>query len=118
MTDAGLVVSWQMTADDWQNIARVQKRAGVEEMVKFARGAKSRDPIRFATFYLKAGWLGLPPKSTKPAPQPKHLRVLPDWCQDPDCDEKTRLRQREDDNGLRSVYPCPECHPDRKESAA
>jgi hypothetical protein len=118
MTDAGLVVSWQMSADDWQSIARVQRRTGVEEMVRFARGAKSRTSIRFATFYLRAGWLGLPPKSTKPAPQTKHLRALPDWCQDPDCDEKTRLRQREDDNGLRSVYPCPQCHPSRKDTAA
>lgn len=118
MTDAGLDVSWQMTADDWQSIARVLQRAGVERMVKFARGAKSRDPIRFATFYLRAGWLGLAPKSTKPAPQPTHLRPLPDWCQDPDCDELTRLRQVEDANGLRSLRPCPECHPNRKESAA
>jgi hypothetical protein len=118
MTDAGLDVSWQMTADDWQNIARVQQRAGVERMVKFALGAKSREPIRFAKFYLRAGWLGLAPKSTKPAPQPKHLRVLPDWCQDPDCDELTRLRQVEDANGLRSVHPCPECHPTRKDSVA
>ena len=118
MTDAGLDVSWQMTADDWQSIARVLQRAGVERMVKFARGAKSREPIRFATFYLRAGWAGLAPTSTKPAPQPKHLRVLPDWCQHPDCDEKTRLRQVEDANGLRSLRPCPECHPNRKESAA
>lgn len=118
MTDAGLVVSWQMTAEDWQNVARVQRRAGVEQMVKFALGAKSREPIRFAKFYLRAGWLGLPPQSTKPAPQPKHLRPLPDWCRDPDCDEITRLRQHEDDNGLRSLYPCPACHPNRKDSAA
>lgn len=118
MTDAGLTVSWQMSADDWQSVARVQQRAGVAEMVKFARGTKSREPIRFATFYLRAGWLGLPPTSTKPSTEPKHLRLLPDWCKDPDCDEKTRYRQREDDNGLRSLYPCPDCHPDRKESAA
>jgi hypothetical protein len=118
MTDAGLVISWQMSAEDWQSVARVQQRAGVEQMVKFALGAKSRAPIRFATFYLRAGWLGLPPKSTKPAPQPKHLRVLPDWCKDPDCDEITRMRQVEDSNGLRSLRPCPECHPNRKDSAA
>ncbi|MEU5572712.1 hypothetical protein [Streptomyces coeruleorubidus] len=118
MTDAGLVVSWQMTADDWQCVARIQQRAGVDQMVKFALGAKSRSPIRFAKFYLRAGWLGLPPKSTKPAPQPKHLRVLPDWCKDPDCDEITRMRQVEDANGLRSLRPCPECHPNRKDSAA
>ncbi|MGW2048634.1 hypothetical protein ACWCPF_26135 [Streptomyces sp. NPDC001858] len=119
MTDAGLDVSWQMSADDWQSVARVLQRAGVERMVKFALGAKSRTPIRFATFYLRAGWAGLPPSSTKPAPQPKHLRALPDWCEEPDCDEKTRLREHEDDSGLRSLYPCPECHPkSRKDTAA
>ncbi|MFJ8929300.1 hypothetical protein ACIRLA_22245 [Streptomyces sp. NPDC102364] len=118
MTDAGLDVSWQMSADDWQSVARVLQRAGVERMVKFARGAKSKTPIRFATFYLRAGWAGLAPSSTKPAPQPKHLRALPDWCGHPDCDEITRLRQHEDDNGLRSVRPCPECHPNRKDNAA
>ncbi|NYV73119.1 hypothetical protein [Streptomyces sp. UH6] len=117
MTDAGLVVSWSMTAEDWQSIARVQRRAGVDQMVKFARGAKSRTPIRFATFYLRAGWTGLPPMSTAPA-QPKHLRVLPDWCEDPDCDEITRMRQVEDDNDLRALIPCPACHPSRKDTAA
>jgi hypothetical protein len=119
MTDAGLDVSWQMSADDWQAIARVLQRAGVERMVKFALGAKSRTPIRFATFYLRAGWAGLAPSSTKPPAQPKQLHALPNWCEDPDCDEKTRFRQREDDNGLRSLYPCPDCHPkSRKDTAA
>ena len=120
MTDAGLDVSWQMSADDWQSVARVLQRAGVERMVKFALGAKSRTPIRFATFYLKAGWLGLAPKSTKPrASQRSDPRAdWPAWCKDPDCDEVDRMRQIENANGLRSVRPCPECHPSRKDSAA
>lgn len=118
MTDAGMSVSWQMSADDWQAVARVLERAGVEQMVAFARNTKSREPIRFATFYLKAGWLGLPPMSTKPRANPQQLRSVPAWCEDLDCDEKTRMRQSEDAKGLRSLRPCPECHPSRKESAA
>lgn len=119
MTDAGLVVSWQMTADDWQSIARVLERAGVEAMVNFALGAKSRDRISYARFYLK-GWLGLPPKSTKPrASKRSDPRAdWPAWCKDPDCDEVDRMRQTEDANGLRSLRPCPDCHPSHKDSAA
>jgi hypothetical protein len=117
MTDAGLVVSWQMTADDWQSVARVLERAGVEAMVNFALGVKARDRISYARFYLK-GWQGLPPKSTKPRPSSDPSAAKPPYCGDPDCDEITRFRQREDGNGLRSVYPCPQCHPSRKESAA
>lgn len=117
MTDAGLVVSWQMQAEDWQSIARVLERAGIEAMVDFALGARSRDRISYARFYLK-GWLGLPPKSTKPRDSPASAAARPPYCGDPDCDEITRMRQREDDNGLRSLYPCPDCHPSRKDSAA
>lgn len=120
MTDAGLDVSWQMTADDWQSIARIVQRAGVERMVKFALGAKPRTPVRFATFYLKAGWLGLAPKSTKPRPSQRDdpRADWPTWCKDPECDEVDRTRQTENANGLRSVRPCPECHPSRKDKAA
>lgn len=119
MTDAGLDVSWQMTADDWQAIARVLHRAGVERMVTFARGAKSRGPVRFATFYLRAGWSGLAPSSTRPRPQPGDPRAhWPEWCKHPDCDEITRTRETEDDRGIRSLHHCTECHPDSKGQAA
>lgn len=112
MTDAGLDVSWQMNADDWQSVARVLERAGVERMVKFALETKARTPIRFATFYLKAGWLGLAPKSTRPRPAARDARAAwPGWCKHPDCDEITRTRETEDDRGLRAVHPCPDCHP-------
>lgn len=116
MTDAGLVVSWQMQTDDWKDIARVVQRAGVEAMVTHARGVKSREPIRFARFYLRAGWLGLPPKSTKPHPAAPTEK--PPWCEDPDCDEITRYRDHERPDGLRVSVPCPHCHPNRKGTAA
>ena len=115
MTDAGIVVSWQMTADDWQAVARVLERAGTKAMVTFARDTKAdtRKPIRYATFFLR-GWTGLPPATTaRDSPQP----AIP-WCKDPDCDEITRTREIEDARGLRTAAPCPRCHPSRKEPAA
>lgn len=118
MTDAGFnALSWQMQPDDTQAIARVLKRAGIEAMVTSARNAKSREPIRFARFFLKAGWLGLPPKSTKPRIDPAAAK--PPYCGDPDCDEDSRTREIEDANGLRTLTPCKQCHPAmRKEPAA
>jgi hypothetical protein len=122
MTEAGITVTWQMSADDWQSTARVLERAGVEAMVTFAVDTKttSRKPIRYATFFLRGGWLGLPPKSTRPRPAPNRdpRANWPDWCKDPDCDEVTRRRRIEDDDGIRTLIRCPHCHPDRKESAA
>lgn len=44
--------------------------------------------------------------------QPSAGRVLPPWCRDPDCSEIDRQREREDKNGFRINYPCPNCHPD------
>lgn len=120
MTDADLTVSWAMQAEEYQQTAQVLRRAGAKAMVDFALDTKasSKKRIRYATFFLRGGWKGLPPKSTKPRPSSESSTAKPPYCGDPDCDEITRLRQREDGNGLRSVYPCPECHPSRKDSAA
>ncbi|GGJ87189.1 hypothetical protein GCM10011583_18420 [Streptomyces camponoticapitis] len=114
MTEAGIYVSWQMTADDWQAVARILDRAGVEQMVKFAAGTKAREPIRFAKFFLKAGWVGLPPRSTRPQP----AADKPPHCGHPDCDPITRTRETEDARGIRSLNRCPECHPNTKGRAA
>jgi hypothetical protein len=118
MTDAGITVSWSMQARDMIAIADILERAGLEAMVDFARDTKAtaRQPIRYATFFLRGGWGGLPPKST--APPPKRTAEKPPWCGDPDCDEITRTRDVEDDRGLRSSAPCPNCHPNRKAPAA
>jgi hypothetical protein len=121
MTDAEITVSWMASADDYQKIARVLQRAGVEAMVEFAVNTKAtaRKPISYATFFLR-GWLGLPPKSTKPRPKadPNLRADWPPHCGDDDCDERTRLRDVEVGNGLWASKPCPQCHPSRKESAA
>ncbi|WP_405944706.1 hypothetical protein [Streptomyces sp. NBC_00932] len=120
MTEAGITVSWSMKAADWLDIAAVVQRAGVPAMVAFARDAKAaaRQKPRYATFFLKGGWRGLPPASSVPTPRTSSAADRPDWCEDPDCDEKSRMRQSEDSNGLRSLRPCQQCHPNRKETAA
>lgn len=120
LTDAGITVSWAMQAEEYQQTAQVLRRAGVEAMVTFALDTKasSRKSIRYATFFLRGGWKGLPPKSTKRRLSSDPAAVKPPYCGDPDCDEITRLRQHEDDNGLRSLYPCPACHPNRKKDSA
>lgn len=121
MTDEGLTVSWAMQAEEYQQTAQVMRRAGVKAMVDFALDTKadSKKRIRYATFFLRGGWKGLPPKSTKPRPAPRQRVEKPPFCGDPDCDEVTRMRQHEDDNGLRSLYPCPSCHPKtRKDKVA
>jgi hypothetical protein len=121
MTDAGITVSWQMQADDYKSIARVMQRAGVDAMVEFAVNTKATagKPISYATFFLR-GWLGLPPKSDRPRASPKSNSRAdwPAWCKDPDCDERTRLRDIEVGNGLWASKPCPQCHPSRKDPAA
>ena len=35
----------------------------------------------------------------------------PPWCRDPECDERTRLRIAETDDGPKA-RKCPKCHPD------
>lgn len=119
MTNAGFrAISWQMQPDDTQSVARVLRRAGITAMVESAVNAKAtaRTPIRYATYFLKSGWVGLPPKST--APQPTRQAEKPPWCEDPDCDPITRTRDIENDRGLRFSQPCAKCHPTRKASAA
>jgi len=117
MGEADIRVSWQMNADDLQAIAVIQQRAGIEQMVTFASNlkARSREPISFATFFLKSGWRGLPPATAQARDSPT---AKPPYCGDPDCDEETRLRETEDDRGLRSLHPCPHCHPSARKGTA
>lgn len=121
MTQAGITVSWSMQPKDWLEIADIVERAGITAMVSFARDTKAtaRQPVRYATFFLRGGWKGLPPVAAQlPASSGNSRDSKPPYCGDPDCDEITRLREHEDDNGIRSLYPCPACHPSRKETAA
>lgn len=120
MTAAGITVSWSMQPREWLDIAEIIQRAGVTAMVTFARDSKAtaRQPPRYATFFLRGGWKGLPPKSAESRASSRPTDAKPPYCGDPECDEITRMKQVEDDNGLRSLYPCPDCHPKRKGAAA
>jgi hypothetical protein len=88
-------------------------------MVEYARKVAARRDIESAKYFMQ-GWRELPPLPTRPAASLRSLPTAnrPDWCGDPDCDEKSRMRQSEDSNGLRSLRPCQQCHPNRKETAA
>jgi hypothetical protein len=109
MTDAGIIVSWQLSTEQWTNLVRVVNRAGVDAMVRFAVATKkaSRQEIRFASFFLRSGWLGLPPQSTRASPNGVPRQQLP-HCGE--CDPDTRLREVLRD-GLPELTPCPDCHP-------
>lgn len=113
MTQAGIVVSWSMQPKDWLEIAAIVERAGIPAMVAFARDTKntSRQPIRYATFFLRGGWKGLPPATHGVPPQRPAADGRAPHCGHPDCDPVTRTRETEDDRGLRRVHPCPDCHP-------
>lgn len=119
MGEAGIRVSWQMQPEDVQAIARVQRRAGVQQMVTFARNLKTRngEPVSFATFFLKSGWLGLAP-AVDPQPPRGSADTEAPHCGDPDCDPVTRTRETEDDRGIRSLSLCLACNPKAKGRAA
>lgn len=121
MTQAGITVSWSMQPSDWLEISTVIQRAGIPAMVAFARDTKasSRQPVRYATFFLRGGWKGLPPAAPD---APRQMRNSadgkPPHCGHPDCDPVSRTRESEDTKGLRVVHRCPECNPNAKGHAA
>jgi hypothetical protein len=123
MTDAGLIVSWTMRTEEWRELLDLLDRVDVSVLVQ--RAAETRRPgqrIQYATYFLRGTWRGLPTtkgrKTPRPSSKPDPRADWPEWCKDPDCDEVTRRRQVEDDNGIRTLVRCPQCHPTRKESAA
>lgn len=120
MTQAGITVSWSMQPKDWLEIASIVQRAGIPAMVAFARDTKntSRQPVRYATFFLRGGWKGLPPAAQGAPPTAHSTDRRPQHCGHPDCDPVTRTRETEDNRGLRTVHPCPECHPNAQKGHA
>jgi hypothetical protein len=121
----GIAVSWtRMSSLQWVTVQQLMKSHGIPYLVHLASLRwNPRNPIKFGTLLLDV-WreYEAPPAGSPWRPrQPEHggqQSNRPPYCGDPDCDEVTRLREHEDDNGLRSLYPCPACHPSRKDSAA
>lgn len=109
LTEAGITVSWGMPPDDLIRVADAVERAGVPAMVRFAVDTQRtrRDRILYARYFVR-GWSGLPPMASA---QPQQPNGKPPHCGHIDCDPASRLRETEDDNGLRRVHPCPDCHP-------
>jgi len=120
MTQAGITVSWSMQTGDWIDIAAIVQRAGVSAMVDFALKTQrtARQPIRYATFFLRGGWKGLPPAASQPPPSSSGHTEKPPHCGHTDCDPITRTRDEDAPNGLRVSVRCPDCHPNRKDQAA
>lgn len=116
LTNAGVVVRWPFVGQQWVIIHALIKKSGVTAMVDHARKAAGRANVESAKYFMQ-GWRELPPVPQAPASVPRP-RVVPDWCEDIDCDEVTRFREVEDKNGLRVSVPCPQCHPNRKKTAA
>jgi hypothetical protein len=120
----GISVSWaRLGTGQWFAIQQLINTRGVDAMAGIAASRwNPRDPIKFASLLLTI-WLEHPmpsPSSQSPRDDPNRdpRANWPDWCKDPDCDEVTRRRRIEDDDGIRTLIRCPHCHPDRKESAA
>ncbi|MGQ4343521.1 helix-turn-helix domain-containing protein [Streptomyces sp. SAS_275] len=121
----GIAVSWtRMSSLQWITVQQLLKSHGIPYLVHLA-GLRwnQRNPIKFGTLLLDVWreYEAPPPGSPWRPRQPEQggqQPTRPPYCGDPDCDEITRLREHEDDNGLRSLYPCPACHPSRKDKAA
>lgn len=110
-------VSWRLSTMQWIAVQELINTRGVDFLVEQARRRwNPKDPIRFASLLIQI-WTEIPAPSKRR--RDSHVREVPPHCGDPDCDPVSRQREREDDNGLRTNYPCPECHPNaRKDQAA
>ncbi|MFJ3878018.1 hypothetical protein ACIPW5_11220 [Streptomyces sp. NPDC090077] len=117
LTENGITVSWGMPAADLITVANAVQRAGVNAMVQFAKDTqgRQRDRILYARYFVR-GWAGLPPAAAVRPPRQRDGK--PPYCGDPECDEISRTREIEDDRGIRSLTPCPDCHPASKGRAA
>lgn len=118
---AGLgAVAWDIKKfTDWERIRIQVDRLGTDVMVRSAvlAAGKRGEPDSVTA------WIGRWESLPDPKPPTRDSRqdpraAWPAWCRDPDCDERTRFRDAETDNGLRYSAPCPNCHPSRKEQPA
>ncbi len=116
----GIAVSWTRTSNfQWVIVQQLMKSHGIPYLVYLA-GTRwnPRNPIKFGTLLIDiwreydappVGSPWHPSRHTQTAPGPGTQK--PPHCGHPDCDPDSRLRETEDDQGLRRVHPCPDCHP-------
>ncbi|WP_282084071.1 helix-turn-helix domain-containing protein [Streptomyces tendae] len=116
----GIAVSWSRTSNlQWVIVQQLMKSHGIPYLVHLA-GTRwnPRNPIKFGTLLIDiwreydappVGSPWHPSRQTQTTPGPGTQK--PPHCGHPDCDPASRLRETEDDQGLRRVHPCPDCHP-------
>lgn len=109
--------SWRLSSMQWVAVQELINTRGVPFLVEQARRRwNPNDPIKFASLLIQI-WLEIPAPAPKQRASPQSQQ-LPEWCKHPDCDEKTRTREIEDDRGIRSLERCPDCNPKAKGQAA
>lgn len=124
----GISVGWgRMSELQWIAVQQLMKTHGVPYLVQIANSRwNPRNPIRFGTLLLDI-WQEYPapppgspwhPDTVAAAAKRSAPAEKPPYCGDSDCDEITRTREIEDDNGLRSLVPCPICHPSHRKANA
>lgn len=123
----GIAVSWSRTSNlQWVIVQQLMKSHGIPYLVYLA-GTRwnPRNPIKFGTLLIDiwreydappVGSPWHPSRHTQTAPGPGTQK--PPHCGHPDCDPASRLRETEDDQGLRRVHPCPDCHPNAQKGHA
>ncbi|MFI8962100.1 hypothetical protein ACIGO8_08285 [Streptomyces sp. NPDC053493] len=120
-------ISWGRLSNlQWIAVQQLIKSHGIPYLVHIASSRwNPRNPIRFGTLLLDI-WLEYPappvgspwhPDTATARKQPTN-NSKPPHCGHPDCDPVSRTRETENDRGLRSLQPCPDCHPTSKGQAA
>ena len=120
-------VGWgRLSHLQWIAVQQLMKSHGTPYLVHIANSRwNPSNPIRFGTLLLDI-WreYPAPPAGSPWRPDTANARKRPSGsnkpphCGHPDCDEQTRTREIEHDNGLKTLEHCPDCHPTSKGHAA
>lgn len=117
LSDSNIHLSWRLSTMQWAAVQELINTRGVPFLAEQARRRwNPKDPIKFASLLIQI-WCEIPAPSQRKQ-QETPAASWPPHCGDPDCDEVTRTREVEHANGIRSLTPCPNCHPSRKENRA
>jgi hypothetical protein len=126
----GISVGWgRLSTLQWIIVQQLIKSHGTAYLVHIAKSRwNPQNPIRFGSLLVDI-WREFP---APPPGSPWHPDTIaagsqkqtgrrstkPPHCGHPDCDEISRTRETEDARGIRSLQPCPDCHPNAKGHAA